>query len=65
MTLPNDLTPPLPRPYLGFTVGDFITLTDWQRNQVSQRVLSVTGQVDDATGELTWTVEAVPEEPPA
>lgn len=64
MSTQDDLNPPLPTPYVDFTLGDFITLTDWQRAQVSQRVQSLTGQVDDATGNVLWTVEAVPEDPP-
>lgn len=64
MSVLSDLSPFPPIPYVHFTLGDFITLTDWQRAQTSQRVLSITGQVDDETGDLNWTVEAVPEEAP-
>lgn len=46
-------------PYTDFTLGDEVLATDWQRNQVSQRVLSLSGDVDDATGAVDWTIELV------
>jgi hypothetical protein len=45
------------QPYDDFDVADTIGATDWQNALTKQRVLSVVGTVDDATGQVDWTVE--------
>jgi len=45
------------QPGVDFTVGDLVGATNWGRDVTVQRVVSVAGTVDDASGQVDWTVE--------
>lgn len=43
-------------PWLGYRIGDYVTAPDWGETPAAQRVLSMSGALDD-NGQLSFSVE--------
>jgi hypothetical protein len=43
-------------PWLGYRIGDYVSALDWNGTPTAQRVLAMTGALDD-NGRLTYSVE--------